>query len=139
MKFKEIIPLIIFLAILVAVHFLYVCADTISCPLRGIIWNTTFTTLDPALVFTQLAVIPAVLICFIPRKVFYSWLKFAAWAIPLAIIFIAFTPVNSNAFMDFFPFYRDDAARLAGELFATISLILIVYKWLVARRHEKHL
>ncbi len=40
--------------------------------------------------------------------------------------------------MDFFPFYRDDAARLAGEVFAAASLILIIWKWFAARRRPAH-
>jgi hypothetical protein len=36
--------------------------------------------------------------------------------------------------MDLFPFYRDDAARLAGEVFAGVSLLLIIWKSLAARR-----
>jgi hypothetical protein len=71
----------------------------------------------------------AVVFVFITRNIFNSWLKFAIWAIPLVIIFIALTPVSFTGLgMDFFPFYRDDAARLAGEVFSSISLILIIYR-----------
>lgn len=81
----------------------------------------------------------AIILVFIPRNIFNSWLKFAVWAIPLAIIFIAITPVsNPGAYMDFFPFYRDDAARLSSEIFSGISLILIIYKWFTSstRKHK---
>ncbi len=88
------------------------------------------------LYFFSLYLLPiAVILVFISRSIFNSWLKLAAWAIPLSIIFIATTPVNFTGIgMDFFPFYRDDAARLAGEVFSAISLVLIVWKWFSARR-----
>ena len=35
--------------------------------------------------------------------------------------------------MDFFPFYRDDAARLAGQVFAVASPILITWKYFAIR------
>lgn len=68
---------------------------------------------------------------FIPRNIFNSWLKFAAWAIPLAIIFIAMTPVVDNSLL---PFSRDDAARLAGGVFSALSLLLIIWKWFISHR-----
>src|SRR3989344_7083417 len=68
----------------------------------------------------------AIILVFVPRNIFNSWLKFAAWAIPLAIIFIAITPVIDNSLL---PFNRDDAARLAGQVFAVISLLIILWKW----------
>ena len=87
------------------------------------------------LYFFSLFFLPiAIVLIFVPRHIFISWLKLAAWAIPLSILYIATTPVNSNAWINFFPFYRDDAARLAGEVFAAASLLLILWKYLVARR-----
>lgn len=84
----------------------------------------------------SLFVLPiAIILVFIPRHIFNSWLKFAVWAIPLVIIFIALTPVSFTGLgMDFFPFYRNDAARLAGEVFSGVSFILIIWKWFVSRR-----
>jgi len=38
--------------------------------------------------------------------------------------------------MDFFPFYRDDAARLAGQVFTGVSIILIAWKFIAARCHQ---
>ncbi|MHB1769974.1 MAG: hypothetical protein ACYCPH_02765 [Minisyncoccota bacterium] len=78
----------------------------------------------------------AIILVFVSRSTFNSWLKFAAWAVPLSILFIANVPVNSNAYMDFFPFYRDDAARLAGEIFAVGSLVLLVFNFVRVRLHE---
>ena len=81
--------------------------------------------------------ISAVLI-FVPREIFKSWLKLAVWAIPLAIIFITLTPdSNPGAYIDPFPFYRDDAARLAGGVFAAASFILIAWKYFSSSRNKR--
>jgi len=92
---------------------------------------------NPLYNFSIFFLIVAIILIFVQHSVFKSWLKFAAWAIPLAIILVALTPVNSNAFMDFFPFYRDDAARLAGEVFSGLSLLLIVWKSIAIRNTTK--
>lgn len=83
----------------------------------------------PLFTFSLWALFAVIVTAFFSEKIFKSWLKFAAWAIPLAIVFIWTTHVNFTGIgMDFFPFYRDDAARLAGEVFTAISLILIAYR-----------
>jgi len=83
-----------------------------------------------ALYFLPLAII----LIFIPRLLFNSWLKFAVLALPVLFIFITFTPVNFTGIgMNFFPFYRDDAARLSGEVFSALSLLLIVWKYFASR------
>ena len=124
------IPLAIFLAILILIPVLYSCADATSCSLRSLVWNLTFPVLDPVFIFAQWAIVPSIAVLFFRWSTFRSWLRFVAWAIPLSIIFIALIPVNSSgAYMDLFPFYRDDAARLAGEVFAAASLVLIIWRW----------
>lgn len=97
-----------------------------------------FPYITNPLYFFALYLLPlAIILVFIPRNIFISWLKLAAWAIPLSIIFIATTHVNFTGIgMDFFPFYRDDAARLAGEVFSAISLILIIWKYFSLRRSQ---
>lgn len=90
---------------------------------------------NPLYNFSLFSLPIALILTFVPRSIFNSWLKLAAWAIPLLVLFIAVTPVNFTGLgMDFFPFYRDDAARLAGEVFAGISLVLIIWKSIAARR-----
>lgn len=76
----------------------------------------------------------AILLAFVPREIFKSWLKFAVWAIPLAIIFIAMTPVIDTSLL---PFSRDDVARLAGGVFSAGSLVLILWKSFISRRPEQ--
>ena len=85
--------------------------------------------------FFALYVLPIVLIlAFVARPIFNSWLKFTAWMLPLLFIFVVTTPVSSSVPLDVIPFYRDDAARVAGGLFATLSLILIIWKYFSLRK-----
>jgi len=71
-----------------------------------------------------------VILIFVSRQVFSSWLRLAAWALPLAFLFIATQPVVAS----FLSTDRDDAARLAAILFTVISLILITWKSIALRR-----
>jgi hypothetical protein len=81
----------------------------------------------------------AVLLIFVPRDAFKSWLKFAVWALPLALISIAMTPVNWTGIgIDLYPFYRDDAARLAGGLVSGLTLILVLLSWIQAWRARRN-
>ena len=73
----------------------------------------------------------AIILIFLTRRVFVSWLKFAAWALPLLFLFIASQPVNATHVLST---NRDDAANLAGQIFAGVSFILIIWKWIVACR-----
>jgi len=136
-KLTQLIPVVLALLIIGFRYFSNWCIDVASSCYGTWIHQISLTFTKP-LYFFALALLPiAIIVIFIPRKVFMSWIKLAAWMIPVSIIFIALTPVNSNAFMDFFPFYRDDAARLAGEVFSTISLILIIWKWIASRRARR--
>ena len=92
---------------------------------------------SPLFIFSLWMLFIAVVTAFFSGNIFNSWLKLTAWAIPLSIIFIALVPVSSpGTYLDLFPFYRDDAARLAGEIFAVASLALITWKFLTTRRHQ---
>ena len=76
----------------------------------------------------------AVILAFVPRGIFKSWLKFAVWALPIAFIYIATTPVSwSGMGLNFSSFYRDDAARLMGGVFTVVSALLIIYKLIATR------
>lgn len=91
-------------------------------------------TITYPLYFFALYLLPlTIILIFIPRNLFNSWLKFAAVAIPVAIIYIWTTHVSSSAYMDFFPFYRDDAARVAGIAFTVLSLAFIAIKSFLLR------
>lgn len=83
------------------------------------------------LYFFALYILPiTIILVFVSRSVFKSWLKLAMWAVPLLLIFISTQPVVGS----FLSTNRDDTARLAGEIFTVLSLLLIVWKYYVGRR-----
>lgn len=90
---------------------------------------------QPLYYFSVPALFIAVVVIFIPWSVFKSWLKFAAWFLPLCFIFIAITPVSWTGLgPDFFPYYRINAAHDAGTAFTVLSLLLIAWKMYRQRR-----
>jgi ABC-type dipeptide/oligopeptide/nickel transport system permease subunit len=79
----------------------------------------------------SLFVLPiTIILIFVSRNIFNSWLKFAVWTLPLLLILIATQPVVSS----FLSTNRDDAARLAGGVFAAASFLLIIWKYFSTRR-----
>lgn len=88
--------------------------------------HISLTVTKPGYLFSLFFLPLAIILIFISRQVFISWLKFAAVALPLAVLFIATTPVVDISIL---PFNRDDAARFAGQVFAVASLALIIWKW----------
>lgn len=135
MKFTQIIPFLIALLGFILAPICYWCIYS-----NGYCYATWIHYIYPYFInpfynFSPIFLPIALVLAFVPRSIFNSWIKFAMWAIPLSVIFIAFIPVSSSgAYLDLFPFYRDDAARLAGQVFTAVSLILIVWKWFSARR-----
>ncbi|MDD2657768.1 MAG: hypothetical protein PHD04_03885 [Candidatus Pacebacteria bacterium] len=75
----------------------------------------------------------AIILVFVRWEVFKSWLKLALWAVPLLLLLISTQPVYAG----FLSTDRDDAARLAGGVFAGVSLCLIIWRLIVARRSVK--
>lgn len=88
------------------------------------------------LYFFSLYLLPlALILIFVPKVVFQSWLKLAAWVVPLLFFFIATQPVNWMG-IGINPFFisRDDMARYTAEVFTILSLILIAWKYYTSRR-----
>jgi hypothetical protein len=134
-KLTQFIPVIIALLIIGFRYFSQWCIITSSSCYGTWIHQIYLTVTNPLFYFSVPLLLAAVILIFVPRSVFNSWLKFAAWAIPLSFILTALTPdSNPGAYMVFYPFYRDDAARLAGELFAGFSFLIIIYKSFVLYR-----
>ncbi|MDD3531551.1 MAG: hypothetical protein PHV99_03125 [Candidatus Pacebacteria bacterium] len=75
----------------------------------------------------------ATVLIFIPRAIFKAWLKFALWALPLAVFFIWTTRVVDPTLISF---TRDDAARTAAEAITLISLLILIPRLLLARRYQ---
>ena len=92
---------------------------------------------NPLFIFSPWILLTVIVAAFFSDGIFKSWFYFALWTIPLAVVFIVATHVSTNAYIDFFPFYRDDAARLVGEVFAGVSLTLVIWKWFSSCRSGK--
>lgn len=75
---------------------------------------------------------PAVLATLFARgQIFKFWLKFAMYYIPIAFLLVALTPVMQapGTFLDPFPFYRVNAAELAGQVFSVATFILVIWRY----------
>ncbi len=137
-KIIQSIPATLALAAIGFSYFSQWCAITGQMCFRTVIDRMIPETTYPLYFFSLFFLPIAAILVFVSRNIFSSWLKFSAWAIPLSIFYIATTPVNFTGIgMDFFPFYRDDAARLAGGIFAAASLILIIWKSIVGRQQKR--
>lgn len=137
-KITQFVPTLFVLAVISFRYFSQWCILTNSL-CYGTWVHNIYNYVTSPLYFFALYFLPlAIILVFIPRSIFNSWLKFAVWALPLALIFTATTSVNWTGIgINFFPFYRDDAARLAGGVFAAASLILIIWKSFAARRESE--
>lgn len=130
-KIIQFIPLILALLAIGFRYFSQWCINSVPACYGTLIHQIALEVTKPLYNFSLFFLPIALILVFVPREIFKSWLKLAVWAIPLAIIYIASTPVIDNSLL---PFYRDDAARLAGGVFAGISLILIIWKYLSSCR-----
>ncbi len=112
------------------------CLLTIPTCHKTWIHGLYFTIINPTFSFAIFFVPIAIILIFVSRQIFNSWLKLTAWMLPLLIIYIAMTPVSWTGIgLNLFPFYRDDAAHGAGALFAAVSLLFIIWKYFSLRRH----
>ena len=140
MKTKTIqfIPIVFVLLSICFGYFSQWCAGTGNA-CYGTIIDQMIPKITYPLYFFALYLLPiALIITFVPRPIFISWLKLVAWALPLALIFIALTPVNWMGIgLDLYPFYRDDAARLTGGIVTAASLMLVVVKYFIMWRTSR--
>ena len=130
-KITQFVPAILALLVIGFRYFSNWCIFTDGVCYGTIISHISLTVTKPFFYFSLFLLPITIILAFVPREIFKSWLKFAAWAIPLSILYIAMTPVIDNSLL---PFQRDDAARLAGQVFAVASLILIIWKYFSSRR-----
>jgi len=84
------------------------------------------------LILGMLAVaITLIILLFIRQEVFKTWSRFAIVAIPLAVIWIALTPVQSSSGGTFglgIAETRESVTWIASIAFLVISLIIILFK-----------
>lgn len=130
-KIIQFVPLILAILTIGFRYFGLWCTEVGNLCYRTWLDRTFLEITNPLDSFARYFLVASLVIIFIPREIFKSWLKLAVWMIPLSIIYIASTPVIDTSLI---PFSRDDAARLAGGVFAVISLILITWKYFSSRR-----
>lgn len=123
-KIIQFIPVVLALTFIGFRYFSNWCIFRIGVCYGTTISHISLTITKPLYNFSIFFIPLTIILVFISRNIFNSWLKFAVWALPLAFIYIAMTPVWDSSWL---PFARDDAARLAGVVFSTISLIIIAY------------
>ncbi len=83
---------------------------------------------------------PAVLLTlFVKESIFRSWLRFVPYYTIIAVLFIVLTPVMQapGTFLDPFPFYRVNAAELAGQVFSVVTFVLVVWRYIKSYRLSK--
>lgn len=132
MRLIQFIPVLLAVFVIGFRYFGLWCTNAGNFCYRTLLDRTFLEITNPLDSFARYFLLIAIVLIFIPRRTFISWLKFATWALPLLFIFVASTPVYDASFL--FSFGRDDAARLAGQIFAIASLILIVWKSIAIRR-----
>ena len=130
-KLIQFIPAIVALVFVGFRYFSQWCIGEGHVCFRTFLDSTYLRTIYPLFSFSIFFLPVVIILAFVPRHAFNAWLKFSVWALPLASIYIAMTPVWDSSWL---PFARDDAARLAGEVFSGVSLILIIWKIIALRR-----
>lgn len=134
-KIIQFIPTLLALILIGFRYFSQWCIGAGQVCFRTFLDRMYLYTINPLFYFA-ISLLPIFLVLvFVPRSIFKSWLRFTTWAVPITFILIFLTPdSNPGAYTDFFPFYRDDAARLAGGVFTVVSLVLIIWKSVTSRR-----
>lgn len=112
------------------------CVYSVSVCYGGIIHQMLPYVITPLYLFSLSFLFVSVILAFIPRTVFKSWLRLAAWFVPLSFLIIFITPVTSNSWMPIFFISREEIASYTGILFAAASLLLILWKWLSSHRQN---
>ncbi|MDE2020906.1 MAG: hypothetical protein KGJ13_11270, partial [Patescibacteria group bacterium] len=113
-----------------------ICIHAVGCLMRTILWDIALPIINPGYAFFIWALAISVVLVFVSKEIFISWLKFAAWYLPLMFLSIALTPVSYTGIgIDLYPYYRINAAHDAGVAFVVLSLLLIAWKYW--RLHRK--
>ena len=133
-KIIQLIPALLALLFTGFRYFSNWCIDSVSGCYGTWVSHIALSFTKP-IFFFALAFLPiAIVLAFIQRTIFNSWLRLATWFVPLSLIIIFITPVTSNSWMPLFFISREEVSWYLGILFATISLIIITYRALRSAR-----
>ncbi len=137
-KIIQIIPAVLALLFIGFRYFSLWCTDIGHICYRTFLDQIFLGTINPLDSFARYFILAAVTLIFVSRTVFNSWFKLAVLVLPLLFIFVALTPVNWTGIgLNLFPFYRDDAARVAGGFFTVVSLLFIAWRYFSLRRSSQ--
>ena len=110
------------------------CVYSASVCYGGVIHQMFPYIITPLYLFSSAFLLVAIILAFVPRTIFNSWLRLAAWFVPLSLIIIFITPVTSNSWMPIFFVSREEISLYLGIAFSAVSIILVIYKYLSLRR-----
>lgn len=135
-KIIQFIPAALSIVFIAFSYLGFACAESKQCFASSFFWDNTFSFLEPMQIYLWAVLAPFIIAIFVKETVFKSWLRLATWFVPLALIIIFITPVTSNSWMPIFFISREEIAWYLGILFSIISLVLIIWKWFFAHRHN---
>lgn len=95
--------------------------------------------IKPVYQFTLHAWPAILLIIFVKDSIFKSWFKFAALYLPIVLLLVVLVPVSPapGTFLDPYPFYRVNAAELAGQVFSVVTFVLVAWRYIKSYRLSK--
>jgi len=135
-KITQTIPAVLALILIAFSYFGYGCAEAKQCFAASFFWDNTFSLLEPIKIYGLFIFIPSIVVIFVEKEVFNSWLRLATWLVPISALIIFVTPVTSNSWMPLYFISREEVAWYLGILFATLSLLLITWKFIALRRNR---
>ena len=95
---------------------------------RGCLDDSISSIGEPLLAFSLISFALLLTLSYLKTSINYSWLRFAAWWLPLSAVLIATTPETSNSWMPLYFIGKSTVTMIMASLFTAISLILIVWK-----------
>ena len=133
-KIIQFIPALLALLFVGFRYFSQWCISSGNFCYRTVIDQTFLYTINPVYFYAVPLLLVAIILAFVPRTIFNSWLRLAAWFVPLSLIIIFITPVTSNSWMPIFFVSREEISLYLGIAFSAVSIILVIYKYLSLRR-----
>ena len=134
MNYKKIIDVLIGISVvffvsgfLLSYHPEFLCSTALNAPCDYGFGESLF------LGFGQLGIIFLIL-RFLPKEVFSTWLFFALWYVPLSIVWIMTIPPYGGAFLS--P-GRDNIILMLGGIYMAVSVVIILVRLTILKLHKK--
>lgn len=129
MKYSNYFPLLFVAAGIALRNLAFWCTDILeSCSISNFLKIIFSDFIIPTYLFSFVALLPTLVLCFVARGTFKAWLRFAMWWLPLSAILIAITPSTSNSWMPLYFIGKDTVTLVMAGLFSIISLGIIAWK-----------